>query len=172
MNIPKWLVIALIAVIIICLLLTVWALFFRIPANTPLTPDYAPVEKEENAENIEGDDDTKLTASPGGGAVGIIYSDKITIDLSDKKASLYFANPGKSLQDMVLQVVIQDEILVQTGTINPGKQVRTLNLLVGKESLLTEGVYEGKLMAHYYNTETGEKAMVSTAISVTITVRI
>ncbi|MBQ7290798.1 MAG: hypothetical protein IJW76_03620 [Clostridia bacterium] len=171
MNIPKWLVIALIVLIIACLIITSWALFFRTPANTPLTPDYAPVEKEENAENIEGDDDTKLEADEGGGAVGLTFSDKITIDLSDKKAALYFANPGKSLQDMVLQIVIQDEIIVQTGTINPGKQVRQVDLLDGAEKRLAEGIYEGKFVVLYYDVETGERAMVSTDLLVTITVQ-
>ncbi len=172
MTIPKWVVIALIATIIFCLILTIWALFFRQPASTtPLTPDYAPLEAEKNAEDIEGDDDTKMEAEQGGGAVGITYSSNVIIDLSEKKAALYFANPGKSVQDMVLQIAVQDEIIVQTGTIKPGKQVRVLDLLEGRERLLAEGIYNGKLVAHYYDPETGEKAMLSTEFLITITVR-
>ena len=60
MNIPKWLMIILIAVIVVCLLLTVWAVFFRNPADKPITPDYAPIEKDENAEKIEGDSGDKM----------------------------------------------------------------------------------------------------------------
>lgn len=171
MKVPRWLMIALIIIVVLCLLVTVWALFFGDSGTTLLTPDYAPIEKEENGEKIEGDNGAKLEAESGGGAVGITYSDKVTIDLSDKKATLYFANPGKSLQDMVLQVVIQDVIIIQSGTINPGIQVRTLNLSDGKEELLAEGIYEGKFVVHYYDAETGEKAMINTEISIVITVQ-
>ena len=170
MNIPKWLVIALIVLIIACLIITSWALFFRTPANTPLTPDYAPVEKEENAENIEGDDDTKLEADEGGGAVGLTFSDKITIDLSDKKAALYFANPGKSLQDMVLQIVIQDTVIAQSGALKPGNQVTLLELPENMAKKLSAGVYEGLFNVLLYHPETGEKAIVNTEIPITITV--
>ncbi len=172
MNVPKWLVVALSAIIVVSVTLTVWAIFFREPDTPPvLTPDYAPVEKEENAENIENDDDTKMEAEQGGGAVGIMYSDQVTIDLSDKKATLYFANPGKSLQDMVLQIVIKDEIIVQSGTIVPGKQIRTIDILDGKEKLLSEGIYDAKFVAYYYDAETGERAMLNTEIIITVTVK-
>ncbi len=171
MNIPKWLIIVLAAVIILSVSVSVWVIFFRNSDVTPLTPDYAPVEKEENAENIENDDDTKMEADEGGGAVGIIYSDKVTIDLSEKKATLLFGNPGKSLQDMVLQIVIQDEILVQSGTIVPGKQVQTLELLPDKEKLLAEGTYDAKFVVYYYDPETGERAMLNTEIIITVTVQ-
>lgn len=170
MNIPKWLVIVLIAVIVVCLLLTVWAVFFRNIADKPLAPDYAPIEKDENAEKIEGDSGDKMEASEGGGAVSISFSDEISVDISEKRVSLYFANPGKSLQDIVLQVVIQDEIIVQTGTIAPGMQIRKASLLNKMENRLSEGIYNGKLVVLYYDTETSERAMISTEIPVTITV--
>ena len=71
---------------------------------------------------------------------------------------------------MVLQVVIQDEIIVQTGTIAPGMQIRKASLLNKIENRLSEGIYNGKLVVLYYDTETGERAMISTEIPVTITV--
>jgi len=172
MKIPKWLVIVLAAVIVLSVGVSVWAVFFRNTEVTPLTPDYAPVKKEEHAEDIKGeDDDTKLEADKGGGAVGIIYSDRVTVDLSEKKAKLFFGNPSKSLNDMVLQIVIRDEIIVQSGTIVPGKQVQTLELLPGKERLLAEGAYDAKFVAYYYDPETGERAMLNTEILITVTVQ-
>ena len=171
MNIPKWLVIVLSALIVLSVGVSIWAIFFRHTDVGPLAPDYAPVKKEEHAENIENDDDTKMEAEEGGGAVGMIYSDQVTVDLSEKTATLFFGNPGKSLQDMVLQIVIRDEIIVQSGTIVPGKQVRTLDLLPGKEKLLAEGAYDAKFVAYYYDTETGERAMLNTEILITVTVQ-
>ena len=148
---------------------TIWALFFR-DDGPVLAPDYAPPEKEQHAETIPGDSGDKLDAPDGGGAVSLTYSNKVTIDLSDKVASLYFANPGKSNQDMLVQISIQDTLILQSGTLNPGQQVKLLDLLEGAEELLQPGGYEGKFVVFYYNPASGEKAMVNTEIPVTINV--
>jgi len=148
---------------------TVWAVFFR--DNTILAPDYAPVEKEEHAETIPGDTGEKMESEKGGGSVSLSYSDNVTIDLSDRQASLLFGNPGRSNQDMVLQIVIQDTVIVQSGTLSPGNQVSTLDLLPGAEKRLIPGGYEGKFVVFYYSVETGEKAMVNTEIPVSITIQ-
>ena len=149
---------------------TIWAVFFR-EDDTVLAPDYAPVEKEEHAETIPGDTGDKMESDKGGGSVSLSYTDKATIDLGDKKVSLMFANPGKSNQDMVLQIVIQDTVIVQSGTLSPGNRVTTLNLLPGAEKRLVPGGYEGKILVFYYSEETGEKAMVNTEIPITITIQ-
>ena len=148
---------------------TVWTVFFR--DNTILAPDYAPVKKEEHAETIPGDTGEKMESEKGGGSVSLSYSDNVTIDLSDRQASLLFGNPGRSNQDMVLQIVIQDTVIVQSGTLSPGNQVTTLNLLPGAEKRLIPGGYEGKFAVFYYSVETGEKAMVNTEIPVSITIQ-
>ena len=70
-------------------------------------PDYAPRQNEQYAEDIGDNDDSKLTQSEGGGAVSITYTTNVDIDLSKGIAELYFANPTKSNQDMVLQIVIK-----------------------------------------------------------------
>ena len=163
--IPVLLLITLIAVGV-----TIWALFFRNPEPV-LTPDYAPVEEEENAQPIEDDSNEKLEAEEGGGAVSLTYSNEATIDLSDKTASLVFANPGQSLQDMVVQIVIDDTVIVQSGTIKPGNQVTTLDLLDGAETKLQPGGYDGKFVVFYYDQDSGEKAVVNTEIPLTITVQ-
>ena len=80
------------------------------------------MEEESNAQAIEDDSGEKLEAEEGGGAVSLTYSNEVTIDLSDKAASLVFANPGKSVQDMVVQIVIDDTVIVQSGTLKPGNQ--------------------------------------------------
>ena len=75
-----------------------------------------------------------------------------------------------SIYTAEVQVVIQDTILVQSGTLQPGKQVTTLNLLAGAEKQLSPGGYDGKLVILFYDEVTGEKAVVNTEIPVTITV--
>ena len=150
--------------------ITVYTVWFREP-DVILTPDYAPEETEPNAEVIPGDDDTKLEMEDGGGAIGIEYIAGVTIDLSEKKASLQFANPGKSTQDMVLQIVIQDVIVAQSGRLEPGYQLKELALLKDAEKMLSEGGYDGKFVILSYDPESGEKAMVNTEAAITITVK-
>ncbi|MCD8120588.1 MAG: hypothetical protein LUE29_14125 [Lachnospiraceae bacterium] len=162
------LLLLLITVIAVCI--TIWALFFRETKTVTLSPDYAPQETEENAEAIGDDDDEKLEASEGGGAVSLSYSTEVTIDLSEETATLYFANPSKSTQDMVLQLVIQDTVVIQSGLLVPGNQVASLNLLDGAADLLEEGGYDGEFLVLYYDPDSREKAVVNTEIPVTITV--
>lgn len=164
-------ILALITVAAVCV--TVWALFLREPDDNNkviLNPDYAPQNKEENAETIPDDTGDKMENPEGGGAVSLTYSNEVTIDISDKAAALYFANPGKSNQDMVIQIAIQDTIILQSGTLSPGNQVKLLNLLEGAEDMLQPGGYEGKFIVLYYDQTSGEKSMVNTEIPITINV--
>jgi len=154
---------------LIAISVTVWALFFR-DKNENLPPDYAPQETEINAEPIEGDDDARLEQPEGGGAVSLTYSKDVTVSLSDKTAALLFGNPARSSQDMVVQLIIQDTVIIQSGTLKPGNQVTKLELLNGAEKALSEGTYEGKLNILFYDRNTGEKAIVNTVIPVTVTV--
>ena len=169
-------IIAILAVITVAALcVTMWALFLREPSagdddKVILNPDYAPQKQEQNAETIPDDTGEKMENPEGGGAVSLTYSNEVTIDISDKAAALYFANPGKSNQDMVIQIAIQDTIILQSGTLSPGNQVKILNLLEGAEDMLQPGGYEGKFVVLYYDPISGEKSMVNTEIPITINV--
>lgn len=166
----KILIPVLLLITLIAIGVTIWALCFRDTAPV-LAPDYAPVEEESNAQAIEDDSGEKLEAEEGGGAVSLTYSNEVTIDLSDKAASLVFANPGKSVQDMVVQIVIDETVIVQSGTLKPGNQITTLNLLDGAEKQLQPGGYDGKFVVFYYDPDSGEKAVVNTEIPITVTVQ-
>ena len=168
-NKTTLLILLLLLITLSAVCVTVWALFFRDSGPT-LAPDYAPQEMEQNAESIPNDSDEKMAKPEGGGSVSLTYSNKVTIDLSDKAAALYFANPGKSNQDMVIQITIQDTVIVQSGTLVPGQQVKLLDLLEGAENQLSAGGYEGKFVVLYYDQTSGEKAMVNTEIPITINV--
>lgn len=86
----KVLVLLLILVTVIAVGVTIWALLFR-DTTSVLAPDYAPVEEDANAEDIEGEDDTeKMEADEGGGAVSMSYPKSVTISLSGQTASLMF----------------------------------------------------------------------------------
>lgn len=167
----KWYIrIAIILLIIMIILLLL--LLRQCSSGTPtLNPDYPPQVDDPNANPIPDDGDDKLENEDGGGAVNLQFKDKLTIDLSDKEASLTFANPGRSTQDMVLWIMIQDQVIVQSGRLRPGYQVEALDLLEDAEKMLSEGVYSGKFVIYYYDPETNERAMVNTEAPVTITVQ-
>ena len=149
---------------------SVWAVFFRTP-DSPLVPDYAPQEMEPNQKPIPGDTDEKLEQPENGGAVSLTFSNEVTVMLNDRTVSLLFANPRRSGQDMVIQVVIQDTVILQSGRIVPGNQVTELSLAAGMAGKLLPGGYNGKFIIHYYDPETGEKAIVNAEIPIRITVK-
>ncbi len=163
-------IILLILLLIIAVGVTVWAVFFR-DGDSALVPDYAPQSVEENAEPIGDESGEKLEKPDGGGSASLIYSKDVAIDLSDRKADLLFGNPSRSNSDIVVRLVIRDKVILQSGRIVPGNRVTSLSLLEDAEKLLSPGVYNGKLVVFYYDSATGEKAMISTEIPVTITVR-
>ena len=148
---------------------TVWALFFREP-DVHLSPDYAPVATEQFAQPYSGGDGQRQEAKPGSGSVSLSYSNEVSIDLSSGKAELIFANPGRSNQDMVLQIVIQDRVILQSGRITPGNQVTQLELFDDAVQILSPGGYEGSIRVFYYDLISGEKAMINTEIPVSVTV--
>ena len=147
---------------------TVWALFFR-TTDAVLTPDHAPV-LEENAMPIPGDTGTPDDVQPGSGRVSLTYSNQVNIRLAKQTAQLLFANPGRSNQDMVLQLVIQDTVILQTGRLIPGNQITKLNMTADAAAMLAPGGYEGEFLVSYYDPSTGEKAIVNTRIPVSVTV--
>lgn len=166
----KLLILILLVITAAAICVTIWALFFREP-DVVLAPDYAPREEEQRAETIPNDSGEKMENPEGGGSVSLTYSREVTIDLSEKTASLLFANPGKSNQDMVLQIVIQNTVIVQSGTLKPGNQIMVLDLLEGAEKKLSAGTYEGNFNVLYYDPESGEKAIVNTEIPITVAVK-
>lgn len=173
----KWLILLLLLISIGSVSVAVWAITRKQKPETPkptespiLTPDYAPGELEKNAESMGDQGDSKLKQPKGGGAVSITYSKDVTIDLSDKKATLMFGNPSRSNQSMVLQIVIQDTIVVQSNTLKPGYQVKKLDL-PSNTKLKKPGIYKGKFNVLYYNGDNGKKAVVNTEIPIDIKVQ-
>lgn len=166
----KYLLILLLLLITVAAVgVSIWAIWFRDSAPV-LAPDYAPQQLEENAEPLGDDGDEKLSQPEGGGAVGLTYAKQVGIRLSEQRATLMFANPTKSNQDMVLQLAIEDVVVLQSGRLEPGNRVSTLSLLDGAEKRLTAGGYNGKFIVLYYDRTSGEKAMINTEIPVTVTV--
>lgn len=157
--------------LILFILLDIILLVVLLGTRTTLAPDYAPVNEEKYAEDIGDDGDKKLDQAEGGGAVSLTYSTDVDISLDKKLATLFFANPSKSNQDMVLQIVVHDVVVAQSGTISPGKQIGKMDLLSSGARKLQAGGYDGKFVVLYYQPDTHEKTIVNTDIPIKITVK-
>lgn len=164
------LIIALLVVIsVVCIAAGVWVMTSR-NSQAPLIPDYAPVETEKNASRMDDSEQEKMDKPEGGGSVSLNYSKEIRISLTDKTASLYFGNPAKSNEDMLIQLLVQDTEIARSGTIEPGFQVTSLDLDDQAVSRLQAGTYEGLIKVFYYDGQTNEKAILNTEIPVSIEV--
>lgn len=169
-NIKNTLIILLLLLItLIAVCVCVWAIFFRSP-EVILAPDYAPPETEEYAQPIPGDSEDKMQSEEGGGSVNITYSDEVTISLSENKAYMLFSNPGRSNQNMILRLVIKDEVIVQSGVVEPGYRINEIGLEENSGDKLAVGGYDGSFEIYYYNPDSNEKAVVNTVIPVRIEV--
>ena len=141
----------------------VWALFFsREPIE--ISPEQVPERIDTYAEPSGGEGEEKMEAPEGGGAVSMAYQREVYLSLGEKKASLVFENPEKSVNDMVLQLVIpgeeEDLVIAQSGKLPPGYRLEEMELL-DTVQVLEEGSYEGKFHVLYYDPDTGEKMMVN-----------
>ena len=174
-NKTKIIIAVLLVVTFVALAVTIWALFFR-NTGPALAPDYAPQKEEEYAEPVTGDSEEKMEVSKGGGAVSMVYQKEVHISLSDNKANLMFQNPSKSVNDIVLQLVIISEdgtetVIAQSGTLSPGYKIEQLDL-IKDAAKLSVGDYTGRYNVLYYDPDSGEKAVLNgniEGIKITVT---
>ena len=169
MNKNKWLVPVLCIGIILCLLVTIWALFFR-DTGKPITPDYPPQGTEQNQKPLEGDEGEKIESPSGGGAINVTYNVNVNVDLSENKVTLLYANPQASNQNVAILIMIDELVVAKSELITPGYGVDTLTLEEYAKERLKVGGYDGTLVIRAYDPETGEKAMVDTKGEITVTV--
>lgn len=164
----KLVIILLVIGIIVCLAVTIWAVFFRTTQT-----DYAPAQLEPNAQLIEDDNSQKLEAPAGGGAISLQYEDQVTISLTDKKAYFNYANPSKSTQNVMLEIVIQGQTVAKSALLEPGYKITELPLADGADALLTAGVYnqDAVFRISSYDPDSGEKSMIATQAEITVTVQ-
>ena len=164
----KCLIIILAIGIVVCLGVTIWALFFR--GGDDISPDYPPQGIESNQTPIDGDDGGKLDSPEGGGAINVTYGTAATVDLSEKTVTIYYANPNASNQNVSILIMVNDLVVAKSDLIMPGNQVSKLELQKEAASRLQVGGYNAELVVRAYDPESGEKAMVDTKGELTLTV--
>lgn len=161
-------IVILVCVTLIAIGISVWAIKFR-EKKVAVAPDYAVHETEEYAKLIEDDHyDEKMTSEKGGGAVSMTYQKTVNVDLKSRELQLLFQNPSKSVNNIVIQIVVvpengDDIVIAESGILLPGYGIDKLQL-AEDESELSEGVYNGKFVVSYYNPDTGEKSILNSNI--------
>jgi hypothetical protein len=120
---------------------------------------------EDNVTDV-GDDSDKLAQNEGGGAVSINFGDQAMVFLSEGTVTLDYENPSSSNQSMVVELVVQNTVLAQSGYLDPGNRLDTIPLEDGISA--PEGDYQGDLMVYFYDQETRELANAQVAIPVTV----
>lgn len=173
-NDGKWQKYAILILCIITLISIAVTLVVVKNSLTPIVPpEFAPIEIDRNAEKLSDSDNQKMEHEEGGGAVSLVYSKEVSINLSKKSINLLFQNPSKSTQDMVLQLVLingdEEIVIAQSDKLPPGFMLKSMELL--NTAKLSIGGYSGKFNVLFYAPDTGERAIVNTNIPVTITVK-
>ncbi len=149
----KRLILLLLLIALFAIVLAIWALFFRDNVEV-IVPDRVP-SIEDNAEKIPGDDSQKSDTPADGGSVSPTFKNEVIVDLKNNIADLYFANPNKSTHDTVLQIVVGDTVIAQSGAIVSGNQISELSLADNANKMLVKGEYNGKFVLHFYDKTTG-----------------
>ena len=104
-----------------------------------------------------------------GGYASVTYSKDVLVDLSDKTATFMFQNPSNSGALMKIELVADDTLSMATsGIIEPGFGIDS-SIEVNTEGLEV-GNYQGYIQVNHYNPDTGEKAILSLKVPVTIVV--
>lgn len=164
-------------IVLIALILGIWAIANAIsdskePQETetdaPLVPDTPPEQADPNQEPLE----TKEDESFANQGVRIDYKGTAVIDLSDGMAEIYFANPKKSTQNMVISLVIDNTVVCQSQKILTGNSITKIGLLPEAKDRLSEGTYKNaKFVVGCYDPVTNEKSFVEPVIdNITVTV--
>ena len=73
-----------------------------------------------------------------------------------------------NLDVLIVQLIIQDNVVAQSGLIKTGNKITRMSLIEGNG--LIEGGYDGILMVYYYHEDTGEKSILNTKIPIQIEV--
>lgn len=172
MNKRNIVIIILSILIVLCIGVTIWALFLRDGGDDQgITPDYPPQGVENGQTPIDGDDSDKMESPEGGGAINVTYGTSATVDLSQGTVAIYYANPNASNQNVAVLVMVDDLVVAKSDLITPGNQVTELVLEEYAGTKLQAGGYNAELVVRAYDPQTGEKAMVDTKGEIQLTVQ-
>lgn len=162
----KYIIPVLAAITFISICVAVYFAFFY-ENKEVIAPDFMPVEQDEKADKIIGETDTsKMEKEEGGGSVTVICKDEAVISLGSGKISMFYQNPSRSNSAVVVQLLIGETVIAQSGSIRPGYELEEMEFLNNIE--LSVGGYNGSMKIFYYDEETNEKSIVESVVEAEI----
>ena len=142
-----------------------FAVFYE--AKDVVAPDFMPVEQDEKVDKIAGETDTsKMEKEEGGGSVTVICKDEAVLSIGSGKISMFYQNPSRSNSAVVVQLLIGETVVAQSGSIKPGYELEEMEFLNNIE--LSVGGYNGSMKIFYYDEETNEKSIVESVVEAEI----
>ena len=143
------------------------ALFFLLHKEEPDPFVFNPMPPIDSSVQKDETDNQESRPLDEGGLMSMVYKLKAEISLSTNDIEIYFKNPGKSNQNVALELYVvsgENEVkIAESGAIEPGYMLRHLTYEPG-DLFLGQGTYEGKFKVLYYNPETGERAFVDSEL--------
>lgn len=134
-----------------------------IPPDDPYAQQLDPSQDTPSSSSNEDDDKNRL---------GLGYTKKATLYLSQRYIKVYFVNPSTSNQHAVLQVYVnnggQPVLIGSSDLVRAGKGLAVVDF--DGNVNLSPGSYTGKYNVIAYDVETNEQAMLEMDIPITITV--
>lgn len=128
-------------------------------------PDIIP-ELHPYATNIsmQNDDNSEMEIPNQGGGAVVICSSSATVHQSNKIVDFYYKNTSRSKSTVVLQLLINGQVIAQSGAIPPGYQTLVIDL--NPDIDLEEGNQNGVLIISFYNIDTRKKESVNSKINI------
>lgn len=124
--------------------------------STILEPDFPQMEQDiSESPEVDGKNQVSMT-----------YSTQLYLSLSTGEVTLGFLYPTRSNQKIQLQLYIQDQLIAESGFLDPGVEVEKLS---GADvSRLQEGQYRGSLQVNCYDAVTLVEGKLNFKIPVTV----
>ena len=158
----KRLTILFIVLSLLCLLL---AGYFAMHRQTVIM-DFRLPDREQNAVQTSSGG-VEVEVSEGGGAGAVTYSNIASYNKRTKTLTLNFENPSNSPSSMVISIVVDGNVIYESGLLPAGYGIQSVPNL---DLDLPVGSYEGKFSVEHYNPDTREKAMFNLEVDMTLNV--
>lgn len=156
-----WLLLPMAIITVISICVSGWLVYSQ---KTAAKQEYAPVELEPNAISMPAESNEEKLEAEGenGGAVAVSYNPEVQVTLSRGTVALFYQNPTRSLNNVVLSLVVIDKNgneaeIAKSGMLEPGTMLERLAL--NKDVELPAGIYDGRFDLSFYDRKTGEKAL-------------
>lgn len=147
---------------------------------TTIVPDFPLPETDPNIEEVDSDVKTTPNANIDkkddiSGSAGLVYTLFADATLSTKSVAMMIENPATSNQALTIELLIlsngEEYSIAKSGLVTAGTRLKTMEMNLQNLSL-SEGIYTGLYRISFYNSTSGEKALIQSELTdVKITVK-